>query len=482
MEGAAYLAKPLVGAAKGFMNSEGEAARRVNAAIQKAIQTGRSLTPEELAAAKAADSPLVMGDVAGEPGRALARSAANTSPEGRETLTDVTAARFAEQSTRTASFINNLVGGKRDPAEITSWLQKRAKAANKPLYDAADREAAAAAPGGLWDSQLASLAESPTFAAAMKSSLPRGADRAVAAGQKPVKSPFDFDEAGGVALAKPGPDGEVARPTLAFWDNVKRELDAKSFAQVQAGDKSGAATTRELRSKLLDILDGVAPTYKTARATAASFFKAGDALEAGQNFVGMTKSADLAGARKALANMTSTERGLFAQGYAAELAATVSRIADNQNVPTRAVFNSPLARDKITLALGPAKARDLQSFLTVERTMDKLRTAVSGNSSTVRQLAERGLAGGIGGAGLGYLTGNSPTGGGAMGSIAAPLAMLLTGKVNAKVAQRVAELLASDDPKLLEQAQNMIANQPNLRNAFDWLEEQLIKIGATVGN
>lgn len=475
LAGAEKLVGPVINAGRGLIDPAKEAARRVLAAIQKAAAEGRTLTPEQLATAKAAESPLVMGDVAGERGRALARSSANTSPEGRETLQDVTGARFAEQSQRTASFINRLVGGEADPAKVTSWLQNRARKVNAPLYAKADQEAAQSAPGGLWGEPFAKLAESPTFAAAMRDSLPRGADRAVAAGQKPVKSPFAFDADGKVSLAE-NEAGDTATPTLAFWDNVKRELDAKVISLSRDGDKAGAGTVKALRSQLLNELDKAAPTYKLARGTAASFFRANDALEAGQNFVGMSKSADLAGARKALANMTSAERALFAHGYASELSATVSRIADNQNVPMRAVFNSTLARDKAVLALGPKRARDLQSFLTVERTMDKLRAAL-GNSTTARQLAEIGLAGGIGGA-AGFIQGDTTTGG--VVGTATYLARMLSGKVDRRVAQRVAELLASDDPKLLSQAQDMIANQPNLRNAFDWLDEQLVKIGGTV--
>lgn len=478
--GGAYLAKPIVNAVRGSANPEREASRRVFDLIAKATREGRGLSEEELAMARKADSPLVLGDMAGEPGRAMARSAANTSPEGREALEQVTQDRFAGQSERTSNFIQTLVGGKFDPADFTKWLQTRAKLVNAPLYKKATAEAemaAASMPDGLWTPELANLAKSPTFAAAMRDSIPRGADRAVAAGNVPTsRSPFVFADEG-VSLATAGKDGTRALPSLEFWDNVKRELDAKIFSLRKEGDKAGADAAATMRTKLLKELDAVAPSYKQARASAASFFKAEDALEAGQNFVGMTWSADLVGARQALAKMNATERALFAQGYAAELAAQVSRIADNANVPARSIFNTPLARQKMDAAIGPQRAKELQTFLQVESVMNRLRTAL-GNSTTARQIIERGMAGGIGGAALGAFSGNGTEG--ATVGIAAGIVSALSGKVDRRVAKRVGELLASSDPpKLLEAAQIIAANR-GAREAIDSLDIMLAKIGGTL--
>jgi hypothetical protein len=468
----------VINATRGLANPEAEAGRRVFDVIKKATQEGRGPGPDELAMARRADSPLVMGDMAGEPGRALARSAANTSPEGRETLTEVVQDRFANQSARVSTFVRGLVGGNGDPASVMSALQKRARAANAPKYKAASDQAAqrmADNPDGLWTPDLAKLAESPTFAAAMRDSVPRGADRAVAAGGKPSGNPFVVAEDGTVTLAGPAKDGSRSLPTLDFWDNVKRELDAKYVSLRQAGDKSGADTVNTLRKKLVGTLDEIAPAYKEARASAASFFKAEDALEAGQNFVTMTNSADLAGARKAVAQMNATERALFAHGYAEEMAAQANRVGDNQNITIRSIFNNPLARQKAQIALGERRAGELQTFLTVERTMDRLRTAL-GNSTTARQLAEIGIAGGVGT--VATLASGDVSNGGVAG-IATILVRALSGRIDRRVAQRVAELLASDDPRQLQQAVTIITNNAGARSAMDALEGALVKIAGT---
>ena len=477
VEGVKWLARPVVRAVKGFANPEAEAAKRVQDTIKKAVAEGRGLTPEELAMAQQANSPLVLGDLAGEPGRALARSAANSSPEGREALQEVLQDRFAGQSGRISQFVNNLVGGKFDPAAFTTWLQGRARAKNAPLYAAADREAAAAAagmPDGLWTPELQRIAQSPAVAEAMIASLPRGANRAVASGGAPSKAPFVKDADGNLTLAPPDASGKRALPNLQFWDSVKKEIDTRIIALARAGDNEGAATLRNLRSQMLKELDGIAPTYAKARASAASFFRAEDALEAGQNFVGMTKSADLVGARKALANMSSAERTLFAQGFAAELSAKINQTADNANVPVRAFFNSPLARQKIEAALGPKRALELETFLTVERTMDRLRQAVGQNSSTVRQAIESGLAGGMTGGVFAALF-DAGVGGGVGATTF--VVRFLSQIIDKRVAQRVGELLASNDPQKLQQAAQIISSNPAARQAFHKLDEVLIKAG-----
>jgi hypothetical protein len=478
--GAKYAFGPIVQAGRGLANPAREAARRVYNTIAKSTAEGRGPSMEVLDMAAKTDAPLVLGDMAGEPGRALARSAANTSPEGREALQEVAQDRFAGQSGRVASFIEGLSGGKFDPAQFTTWLQKRARTRNAPLYNVAYREgetAVANMPDGLWTDDLAKLAQSPTFQKAMLDSVPRGADRAVARGGEPVRAPFVADKEGNIGLAPADASGKRALPSLEYWDNVKRELDAKIIALNQAGDKAAAADVRGLRSQLLGVLDNIAPTYKKARASAASFFRAEDAMEAGQNFVTMNKSADLAGARKAFSDMTSTERALFSQGYAAELAAQVSKVSDNQNVPVKSIFNSPLAREKAEIALGPKRSQELQTYLTVERTMDRLRTAL-GNSTTARQLAELSLAGGVGGLAT-MMDGGDMTTGGAAGLVTF-VSRALAGKVDQRVARRVAELLASSDPTELQKAYTIVSSTPGLRSGFDSLDAALAKIGGTV--
>lgn len=47
------------------------------------------------------------------------------------------------------------------------------------------------------------------------------------------------------------------------------------------------------------------------------------------------------------------------------------------------------------MALGPQKAAELEAFLRVEDLMNTARGIITGKFTTVRQLAELGLAGGV---------------------------------------------------------------------------------------
>jgi hypothetical protein len=105
-------------------------------------------------------------------------------------------------------------------------------------------------------------------------------------------------------------------------------------------------------------------------------------------------------------------------------------------------------RNELELVLGRARAHELQTLLRSERIMDRPRTAVQGNSTTVRQLAELGLMG-SGGVGLGGygLYNQDPT--------QITLGTLMTGlaaggrHVDQRVMRNVADILTSQDPSRL---------------------------------
>ncbi len=114
---------------------EQEAGRRVGQAITQ-DQAARPTTLADLeatAAGHAAGIPRIAADEGGELTRALARSAANQSPEAREALTEATRDRFAGQAQRGAQFIRNLTGGA-DATTTQEGLEAAARAANKPAY------------------------------------------------------------------------------------------------------------------------------------------------------------------------------------------------------------------------------------------------------------------------------------------------------------------------------------------------------------
>jgi len=96
--------------------------------------------------------------------------------------------------------------------------------------------------------------------------------------------------------------------------------------------------------------------------------------------------------RAGLDKMAPVEKKLFQDGFVDQYVRMVRESGDRRNI-LNSIANSPAARERIAMALGPQRAKELESFLHVEGIMDRARTAL-GNSTTARQLVEPGLAGG----------------------------------------------------------------------------------------
>ena len=180
-------------------------------------------------------------------------------------------------------------------------------------------------------------------------------------------------------------------PSLQFWDAVKQNLDDKIGALQRSGEKAAARDALGLKQALVNRLDETVPAYKEARQGAAGFFDAENALEAGQKAV--TSKMTNAQIRAGLAKMKPSEKQLFQDGFVDAYVERIRNTADRSNVLNR-IANTPIAKERLQLALGPAKAKELETFLHVENVMDRARSAVQGNSMTARYLTELGLAGG----------------------------------------------------------------------------------------
>src|SRR5882724_9489546 len=108
--------KPGVNAVRGWADPEGEAARRLSAAIQAdqhliASGQAKGMSPQEWAAARQAGEPVTLADLGSTNTQALLRSAANTSPEARAILEKTIEDRFAGQTERVGDEVRNLVAG-----------------------------------------------------------------------------------------------------------------------------------------------------------------------------------------------------------------------------------------------------------------------------------------------------------------------------------------------------------------------------------
>lgn len=449
--GVRAAARKVAGPVRGLFNPNAEAARRValaRNADQLMPQPG--LVPGDEAIAQRAGQPILNVDRGGEVTRALARSAANTSPEGRVALDAATSSRFEGQGSRVIDTVRRLVGGS-STAQNRELLQASARAANRPAY-----EAAYSAPGAasVWDEALQQLAGAPVVQSAMRQAAVTGRNKAALGGFSPIKSPFVTDPATGALRMTPN-----TRPTLQFWDHVKRNLD-----------KMGTGEARQAARVLRDHLDELVPEYKIARRGAAQAFGAEDALDAGEKFV--TSRMQNEEAARALTKMSTAERQLFREGFADALVRRVGEAGDRRNVVINGMFASPAARERIVIALGKERARELEAVLRIEGVMDMARHAL-GNSTSIRQYVELGLAGGT--SAYGYATGDWRAAGLAIGGI---LTRHGVGLIDRNVAKKVGQMLASSDPNVVKNGIRTIARSDAM---LDALRNAMAGTGAVAG-
>ena len=487
--GAAGAAIPaVVGFARNLVNSVGNpsvaAGQRISDALGRDAQTGRlGLSAADVNAANAVGQPIIAGDVGGETTKALARSAANTSPEARSALVDATNDRFGTQNTRFSDFLKNMFGSDLNNNAVLTDLSDKSRSIVSPLYKKAYEDGA----GGIWNDDLQNLIQAPDMQHAISEATRKGANAAVLNKEQIVRNPFAKDAEGNLSLAT-NADGSTAIPTLQFWDQVSRALRDKITSASRAGNKEDAADFGKLRAALLSQLDGAVPAFADARMGAFQKFAAEDALEAGQNFLGMSKSIAIDDMKASLAKMSPGQKDLFAQGLASQIAQKSENASERRNII--GLFDSPATQEKIQAGLGTQRANEIEAYLRRESIMDRMRTAL-GNSTTTRQLNENGMAGAPGIMGMIGNAASSPIVGGIAGGSEAyrrygpdvgaiakgagagaisALAVKGVRGVNHNVAQRVGELLASSDPAVVQKAITATARNPRLMDGLRRIE------------
>jgi hypothetical protein len=444
---------------RGAFNPDAEASRRVATAIGRDIQADPAattrLTPQEFTASRQNQGPAAVIDLGGETTRALARSAANTSPEGRQALNTVVNDRFEGQGGRVTDWLRYTFNFPNADTQQKA-IEQAAKAANAPAYAKAMRDGR----GGIWDQELAAISEAPAMQTAVQAAIKQAQNR----------SAPDVSKASVQQLQARWMAG--GKPTLEFWDLVKRQIDQKINVAKRAGESEDVQELTRIKSFLVGKLDAAVPSYSQARAGAAAFFGAENALEAGQNFV--TQNFNNRETRAALARMSDLERQLFQDGFVDRLIQTLEKVNDRRSIVGK-IYADPANREKITIALGPQRAAELEAGLRVEGIMDFARTAIQGNSTTARQLIERGLAGGglgIGGVGAYNMDPTQMTVAAVMGAIAGG-----SRRIDQRVARRVAEMLASDDPASIARGVQIIARSHHFMEALRNADRLLVPAG-----
>jgi hypothetical protein len=453
---AGAVARPVINTVRGIVDPAGEAARRVAGAVGRDVTAGTGgLSPQEFQAAQASGQPVNAMDLGGETTRALARSAANTSPEGRAILDRSINDRFESQTGRMTDWLRSTFNYP-DAAAQQAAIEQAQKATNKVAYPAAQAAADVRYPQGIWSPELERLTSSPDVVDAMRESAQRGAGRAVAEGYGGFNPGVTFDN--GMVNFRRSPTGVPTYPDMRFWDYSYRNLRDSADQAFRAGRNSEGNSLKTQANQLRTELDQMVPEFTQARAGASHFFGASDALEAGQNFV--TSRLDNGAARQALAKMSPNERQLFQDGYVDRVVKGLQEQSSRRSLLNDpAMLNSPAAIERRQIALGPQRANELETMLHTERLMDLARSAVQGNSTTARQLAELGIAGGV----STISGGGNPLDPQALVHGALVYGALRgRGAINERVSQQVARFLTSQNPNNVRFGMQMASRGPAL--------------------
>ncbi len=177
--------------------------------------------------------------------------------------------------------------------------------------------------------------------------------------------------------------------------------------------------------------------------------------------------------------MTPQERDLFHDGYASALTERLLRSPDRANILNR-VINSPAARQEAETALGPARLREIEARVRLEDIMHLGRQAVQGNSTSVRQLVQLGLAGGTG-----IIESGNPLNWDSETFLHAALAWgALHGRaqVNERVAKEIAKQLASPNPQQVQFGMRLLTHSNRLMNALRTGHQALARAAAAQFN
>ena len=429
------VAKPFMRARRAIADPAAEAASQVFDAVSRGTEGGHApLGPDEIAGAVANDQPVKLMDFGGQPALRLARKAANFSPEAQDTLAKTIGQRFRTQGDRLSDWLGSKFNYPNADAQKEA-LDQVARTVNRPAYAKFYSDSA----GGVWNEGLEQLSQAPVVQDAIRKAMVSAKNEAAKTGFTPPKNPFTSDESGRLVL-KADENGNRMLPNGQFWDYVKRNLD-----------KVGSRDAKDWSRILRDQIDSLHPSYSDARAGAAKFFGANDALEAGQNAVTLKmQNRDM---RAGLAKMSPNEKQLFQDGFVDRYIQTIREAPDKRNVLDK-IGSSDAARERLNMALGPDKAKELEAFLRVEDIMDRARTAM-GNSTTAQQMGDMS-------SNLMDFTDPRKL----LGKVFQGMVKAAGQGIDAKVAEEIAKLLTSSNGADITKAFKTIAGNKRLMGAI----------------
>ena len=435
-----------------IMDAARPAARAVRKVANLAIDAGRTapggrvlphqMTPETMVA-----------DLLGEPGRGAARAVHNLSDVASSTIKDATEVRASGQYRRLLDWLESKFGPLGDNEMAKLAVRAEQAQVTSPMYQGVMQQF----PSGVMPPRLIGLIDQhPTLRSAAEDALRTIRENAAVA-QRPA----------------PGVD------SLEFWDQVKRNIQGKiDFAVTTPGTGSSGEqrSLKELQRVIINELDGATGgpqgPYAQARAASEAYFNIGGAIKEGQRFI-KSNQFTTAQAENAMRGMSPDAQEAFRKAALSQLLDKFGAVKDSHNL-WKGINHSPDAQAKMKFLFNndPKAIQEFEALQHVENLHERLREAVRGNSTTVKQYLTAAALGGTG-VPIGYLTGNMSldptTGSGAAAWSGAALGARRF--ANQRMAEHLATLLVSRDPDMIQQAVKAASGDVRMMNLLRTMVE-----------
>jgi hypothetical protein len=355
-------------------------------------------------------------DALGEKGLSVGRSAANIDPMARETLEASVLGRKAGQNQRVVSDMEKIAGiptGRTKTVEqLTKGIDDKFRPQISSLYTKA-REAGKDMPIQFFDDVLKTKQGQAVYREALSA----------------VQSRARLN----------GTPGDVSN--LAVVDEMKKIFDSKASSAFASADKATgglyadfAKNVRTRADAYMNMQDD--PIYAEARALAQQAYKAKDAITMGET-LGSGRIALDAPAKASSVDLGNRQR--LAQGYVSKKADTLLNRGSTEGALNE--LSTPMGKKAADAALG---ADNLAPSMAREKTFNRTAKALTGNSSTARQLAEMGASAGGGAATAAALGYDASTGGlaGILAALTKKGVPALSKKLSTDAQRKAAPLIA----------------------------------------
>lgn len=437
--------------------------------------------------------PVTVYDMAGPQTRKILQRYTALSDDAAEkgrSIVEKLNARTAESGTRTEGFLQTVAGGPLNAPAVEAAEKLANQNSRTQLYGLLRQEPAAQSiPATMFGDVL----NRPMVQAAMKEAEKTALNNPdfnivvpkKVPGTPAVERTIKQTDKGLVETpGAPGAPETMTNGNLAYWDQVKRELDNVISQAERTGDKQAVASAQSAKRAIVAKLDNHVGSYKATRDAAAETFDADNAIRAGSKFFRTSDQFKRSELAQKMAGFSEENKELFRLGVLSEIN---NRIQNNQLQLVKD-FEKPQFVERMTIALGPERVNAVRGQIIAENlTNNVARLKVMAEADPMSAAARAGVAGAalpLSLEGITNLLYNAPffgsnklLGAAVVTGAAGAGSKLALSRMERATAERVLTLANSGNPKDLERLGQLAQAYPLINQVFNKLNTALAAAG-----